>query len=74
MPRRVNPHKFLRAFIAKHGTQRAAADALGVTQQDLSDVVRGRRDITERMAGLIGLDVATVYTTRKPVDNQSVVV
>ena len=48
--------KRLRTKIKQMKTQKAAADALGITPQYLSDMVNSRRDFSERILDKIGLE------------------
>lgn len=55
MPRiETNPNAALNAFVEKHGTQDKAAKALGMTQGYLSDLLHGKRDITDKVLTKIG--------------------
>jgi len=51
-------------------TQRAIATALGVGEADLSAWIGGvrpmRRDLAERLAGLLGLDLAAIASPLDP--------
>lgn len=50
----------LDAHVKEHGTQRAAADALGISPVYLSDVLNGRRDIAA-LAERLGYRPLTLY-------------
>jgi len=46
----------LREFVARHGSQIAAARALGISQPYMSDIMNGRRDLSERIMKSLGLE------------------
>ena len=46
----------LREFVARHGSQSAAAKALGISQPYMSDIMNGRRDLSERIMKALGLE------------------
>jgi plasmid maintenance system antidote protein VapI len=50
----TDPNTALNEFVKKHGTQQKAADALDITQGYLSDLLRGRRDITDSVLEKLG--------------------
>jgi hypothetical protein len=45
-----------RLWVRSCGTQKAAAEALGVTPQYISDILAGRRTLSEPMAAKLGLE------------------
>lgn len=47
----------LDAFVAQFPTQKAAAQALGIAGPTLTDILRGRRSITERVLAKMGYSV-----------------
>lgn len=51
----VNPLERLNAFVAKHKTQAAAAEALDVSRPYLSDIINGRRDFSDQVLEKLGL-------------------
>lgn len=51
----IDPLKTLRAFVEKHKTQAAAAEALGVSRPYLSDIINGRRDFSDPVLERLGL-------------------
>jgi len=51
----IDPLEALRRFVSKHKTQRAAADALGVSRPYLSDILNGRRDFSDPVLERLGL-------------------
>ena len=58
-----DPAAVLRAFVAQHPTQTAAARALGVGDAYLSDLLHGRRLFSDVMLAKLGLE--RVIVTRK---------
>ncbi len=56
MAKQVNPAERLEAFVAKYPTQRAAAEALKISGPYLSDLLRGRREISDAILSSLGLD------------------
>ncbi len=56
----VNALDRLHKFVAKHGTQKAAAAALGITPAYLSDLVNMRRDLSDTILAKLGLRKAVV--------------
>ena len=55
MPRETDPLKELQLFVSKHPTQSAAARVLDISEPYLSDMLNGRRDISEPMLDKLGL-------------------
>jgi transcriptional regulator with XRE-family HTH domain len=51
----IDPLDRLRAFVAKHETQAAAAEALGVSGPYLSDILNRRRDFSDQILKRLGL-------------------
>lgn len=51
----IDPLDALRKFVAKHKTQAAAAEALGVSRPYLSDIINGRRDFSDPVLERLGL-------------------
>ncbi len=51
----VNELEALQHYCGTFTTQREAAKALGISQAYLSDLVNGRRDITEGIASKLGI-------------------
>ena len=51
----ADPVKALRCEVARHGTQRAAAQRFGVSQAYLSDLLRGNRSFSDDMLRMLGL-------------------
>jgi hypothetical protein len=44
----------VRRLVSVHGTQAAAAKALGITPAYLSDVLKGKRQVSEQFAARVG--------------------
>jgi len=51
-----NAEQVLREFVARHGSQIAAARALGISQPYMSDIMNGRRNLSERIMKALGLE------------------
>jgi len=51
----IDPLERLKAFVEKHKTQAAAAEALGVSRPYLSDIINGRRDFSDAVLERLGL-------------------
>jgi hypothetical protein len=51
----IDPLERLRRFVGEHETQRAAADALGISGPYLSDLLNGRREFSEPILQKLGL-------------------
>lgn len=51
----VNPTDELLKVIKKHGSQTAAAKALGISDAYLSDMANGRRDLSDAMLEKLGM-------------------
>lgn len=51
----VDPRGVLYNYVDKYPTQAAAAKALGITPAYLSDLVNGRRDLSDKMLTKLGL-------------------
>ena len=60
----LNPVERLQAFVARFPTQKAAAEALGISNVYVSDLLNGRRDINDKMLAKLGLR-RTVIEARK---------
>jgi len=56
--------EFIRSQVTKHGSQKAYARHLGVSQQYLNDVLSGRRDLSAELAALLGYKRLTVFVKR----------
>ena len=51
----IDPLETLRAFVSKHETQGAAADALEISGAYLSDLLKGRREPSPAILEKLGL-------------------
>jgi DNA-binding transcriptional regulator YdaS (Cro superfamily) len=56
----------LRSAIASAGGQRAYADVHGFTPGYVSDVMRGKRALADRILATIGVERIVTYTKRQP--------
>lgn len=54
MSKPINPLDLLRTLEKQHGSLKALAAALGYSAPYLSDVLRGRRNVTEKLLGKLG--------------------
>lgn len=45
----------LKALVKQHSSQQAAAEALGITPQYFGDLLRGRRECSEKVLAKLGL-------------------
>jgi len=52
------------ALVLREGSQKKAAEALGVSPQYLNDIMRGRREISDAVAAKFGLERVVVYMQR----------
>jgi transcriptional regulator with XRE-family HTH domain len=51
----IDPLERLKRFVGEHETQRAAADALGISRPYLSDILNGRREFSDPILDKLGL-------------------
>ena len=51
----VNPVIVLRTYVSAHASQQAAAQALGISPQYITDLLRGRRGFSAAMLSKLGL-------------------
>jgi transcriptional regulator with XRE-family HTH domain len=56
--------KKIEQIIEEQGTQKGAAEVLGVSQQYLTDLLRGRRDPGKKILDKLGLESSVVYTVK----------
>ena len=56
----INPVSVLEALVAEHGTQEAAANALGIAKSYFSDLMHGRRDFSDAILDKLGLRATVV--------------
>lgn len=54
----------LRDKVTEHGTQAAAARALGVSQSYFSDLLAGRRDLSAAVCEAVGVERVVEYRER----------
>lgn len=54
----------LRDLVAAMGTAKAAAESLGISDQYLCDILRGRRDISAALAHKLGFERRVIYIRR----------
>lgn len=57
--------KRIEQVVAEHETQKAAAQFLGVSQQYLTDVLKGRRYPGKKILDKLGLESSVVYTPKE---------
>jgi hypothetical protein len=57
--------KKIQRVIDEHGTQKAAAQFLGVSQQYLTDLLRGRRDPGTKILDKLGLESRVIYLPKE---------
>ncbi len=55
----------LAKLVSQHGSQRAAAAALGISQPHFCDMIHGRRRPGPKTLKALGLEETVVYTVRK---------
>lgn len=56
--------KKIEQIIRERGTNKAAAQFLGVSQQYLSDLLKGRRDPGVKILSKLGLQSRVIYETK----------
>jgi len=56
----IDPRERLRAVVDTYPTQKAAALAWGIDQSYLSDMLAGKRNISDRILALLGLRATVV--------------
>ena len=64
--------KKIEQIIEERGTQKAAAEFLGVSSQFLSDILKGRRDPGKKILDRMGLESSVVYTAKQQDSDQAV--
>lgn len=55
MPNEIHALERLQKFVARYPNQREAAEALGISQPYLSDLMNSRRDLSDQMLLKLGL-------------------
>ena len=63
--------KQIEKVIEAAGTQRGAAQILGVSEQYLSDVIKGRRYPGKKILDKLGLESSVVYTAKQDTNLES---
>lgn len=63
--------KKIEQIIEERGTQKAAAEFLGVSQQYLTDLLKGRRDPGKKILDRLGLESSVVYTPKQQSQGQA---
>lgn len=63
--------KKIEQIIEARGTQKAAAESLGVSSQFLSDILKGRRDPGKKILDKLGLESSVVYTAKQDTNLES---
>ena len=58
----------LRGEVARHLTQKAAADHLGISTQYLTDVLQERRSIGKRLSHALGYERQTLFVPYEQVE------
>lgn len=57
--------KKLEQIIDEHGTKKAAAQLLGVSQAYLGDILKGRREPGKKVLDKLGLESSVIYTPKQ---------
>lgn len=63
--RRPSVIKKIEQIIEERGTQKAAAQFLEVSEQYLSDLLKGRRDPGKKILDKLGLESSVIYTVKQ---------
>ena len=64
MEKQIDPVQQLRKLVKTLGTQRAAAGALGVGPSIVNDMLSGKRGVSKKVLGKLGLKRVVVRTQR----------
>lgn len=56
-------HKKVLAFLKKHGTQTAAAEAAGCHRSEFNAALAGKRAYPDRLLNAIGVERVTLYVS-----------
>ena len=51
----IHPHDALAKLVIRCGSQRAAAETMGISEPYLSDLMRGHRTLNDRLLAKLGL-------------------
>lgn len=70
--RRPSVIKKIEQIIEERGTQKAAAQFLEVSEQYLSDLLKGRRDPGKKILDKLGLESSVIYTVKQSPKEQAV--
>ncbi len=62
----MNPITVLQKLVDRLGSQKAAAAQLGISQPYLSDLLHGRRDVSDQMLVRLGLRRVERFTKVQP--------
>ena len=65
MSRTVDPQRALASLIIEHGSQQAAADALGISASYFSELMLGRKTYSDRLLDALGLERIIVRKAAK---------
>ena len=60
MTKAIDPYEVLDAFAAQYKSQQAAADALGISQPYLNDLLQRRRTFSDNMLAKLNLTTIVV--------------
>jgi len=60
-----SPEATLRAFVARHETQREAAKALRISSPYLHDLLHGRRNFSATILAKLGLEPVTTFRKKR---------
>lgn len=56
----MDPAEVLKAYVVSHGSRKAAAVAIGITEQYLGDILNGNRGFSDAVLAKLGLKSAIV--------------
>ena len=70
--RRPSVIKKIEQIIEERGTQKAAAQFLEVSEQYLSDLLKGRRDPGKKILDKLGLESSVIYTVKQSPKEEAV--
>ncbi len=61
----VDPQRALASLILRHGSQQAAAEAIGISASYFSELVLGRKTYSDRLLAALGLERIIVRKAAK---------
>lgn len=61
----VDPIEELKAFVSRYPTQKAAAEALGISQGFLSDMLQGSRDVSARIREHLNIELVAIRKSKE---------